>query len=470
MWRYLQRVLLVLALAGAANPASAFSLLGPNAGWQVVRIGYNLPFGPIDIGGPMNTGEEYRWNTPTITYGFDQSFLSSFGARGTQAVMQAIAILNNLPPMSQLSSNLSEYPTDTKRINHRASALGLLDMKSHALTYLLEELGLASPERYVYTLRDRRVINNVTWYDVIMRSFDPTYTPTPPFPPNPPPSRYVNDVLYTYHIDEFTAPVDFADAIEDPVDPLAFTRGAVVSAGDGLWIGWLGRGEYFTGLTRDDVGGLRYLYAGSGAWRNPNNENLIPGTTAGQGDCPWCPVGGTNVVSTNTVVDLALRPGVDKITFQLMQHDSLFGAFITVTNQYQDRYYTNSALETQTAQRVLTQPDILFTAEDLGLDAFGNVYMIRRSSTAGWVNNDALNGQATWNGPGVIQPQVVISFSNLGPYFSNWAPGNAFSLLEAGAFRGSLWGSFDGTTNPPVIFPEGYINIEGLEQRVLTGF
>lgn len=464
MSRFFQRAFLVLALAGAVHSASAFSLLGPyaadNSGtvWQVARIGYNLPFGPVDIGGPMNLGEEYRWNIKTITYGFDESFLNYFGAKGTAAVMQAVAILNNLTNVSQMSSDLSEFSTDTKRVNYQASALGLYDMKSFALAFLLEEMGLASPERYVFTLRDRRDIDNVTYYLIIKRNFDPITSN---------PSSYVNDALYTYYIGEFTQPIEFADAIEVPVDPLAFTDSAVVSTADGLWQRGLASGQFFTGLTRDDVGALRYLYGKSGSWRNSNIENLIPGTTgSGQsGDCPWCPVGGTNTVSTNTVVDLAPRPGVDKITFKLAKYDSIFGFFITVTNQYTDQYLTNSTLKTQTTERVLIQPDILFSAEDLGLTDKGNPITIARTDTANWANNDALNGQATLAGPGVIQPQVVITFSKLGPYIYNWTPN---FLDEVNGFPGFLWGSFDGSTNAPVVFPDG-VSIQYLEQQVLSG-
>jgi hypothetical protein len=459
MSQFFQRAVLVLALAGAVHSASAFSLAGPFEAWQVEGIGYNLGFN-ADVSGPKNLGEEYRWNIKTITYGFDESFLNYFGAKGTAAVMQAVAILNNLPPVSQMSANLSEFPTDTRRVNYQAGALGVLDMKSYALAILLEELGLASPERYAFTLRDSRTVENVLQYLVIKRNFDPVTSV---------PSSYVNDALYTYYIDNFTKPLVYIDAVEVPVDPLAFTHRAVVSISGGLEGGYLPMGEFVTGLTRDDVAGLRYLYGKSGSWRNLNIENLIPGTTSsGQnsGDCPWCPVGGTNAVSTNTVVDLALRPGVDKITFKLAKYDSLFGFFITVTNQYEDSYMTNGSLKTQTTQRVLIQPDILFSAEDLGLNGYGIPFTWRRSAP-NFVNNDALNGQATLAGPGIIQPQAVITFNKLGPYLFDFGPPSNF-LDELSGSPGFLWGFFDATTNAPVVFPDG-TSIQELEQQALGG-
>jgi len=460
MVRLLQRTVLTLAIAGAVPSASAFSLLGPFDTWQVAAIGYN-PLG-TDIGGPMNLGEEYRWNVKTITYGFDESFLNYFGAQGTAAVMQAIAILNALPPVSQMSSDLSEFPLESKRMNYRASALRLLDLKSEALGLLLEEMGLASPERYVWTLRDSRVIAGVTYYLTIMRNFDPVTRA---------PSKYVNGTLYTYAIID---PIQvlggstFADAVEIPVDPLAFTFTAVASQSDRLWGGGLYSGESFSGLTRDDVGSLRYLYRPN----NYNIENLIPGTTAaglGSGS-PWTPIYPTNVLGSNVVVDLALRPGVDKVAFQFRPNDSIFGNFATVTNQYTDTYVTNSTLKTQNTQRVLTQPDILFSAEDLGLTAAGTPNLARRTACAApvWVNNDALNGQAALAGPGQIQPQVVITFSKVGPYDIN-NDSSPFFLGEAGAYLGFVWGSFDGTTNDPVVYPIGS-SIQDLEQRVLGGY
>src|SRR5262249_51349111 len=129
----------------------------------------------------------------------------------------------------------------------------------------------------------------------------------------------------------------------------------------------------------------------------------------------------------------ALRPGVDHITFQQAKYDSVFGNFITVTNNYQDKYVTNNTIVTQTTQRILTQPDILFSAEDLGLDGNGDPIFIRRTFAAPtpWVDNDAINGQAALNGPGVINGQIVLTFNKLGPFFFNDGPDlNGLSFLD----------------------------------------
>jgi hypothetical protein len=462
MRRPFQRLLLALMIAGAANSAKAFSLLGPYASWQTPELSYNVL--NTDVGGPMNLGEEYRWNIKTVTYGIDESFLNYFGQRGVDELNKAIAILNNVPTFSSMSSNLAEYPMDTRRSNYRASALPLLDLKSHALATLVEEMGLASPDRYVWTLRARTVINSIPYYTVIKRNFDPvTWAP----------SSYVNGVLYTYIIQEFTAPINpWADAVEVIVDPLAQGYTAVVSAADDtLWGPGLGFGEFFVGLTRDDVGGLRYLYRPT----NYNIEDLIPGTTGGGlfigggGGDPWAPPGGGGggggFGGSNNVVTVALRPGVNHITFQQGQYDSLFGNFITLTNQYQDTYVTNSTLATQTTERILTQPDILFAAEDIGLTTIGTPVGWVRTDTSGWINNDALNGQAALAGPGVISPQIVITFSKIGPWLYN---DPSFVDESNPLITGFVWGSFDGTTNAPIVYPIGS-SIQDLERQVLGG-
>ena len=461
MLRYFQKPFLALMVVGAVHSAQAFSMLGPLGlavePWKTGEIGYN-PRG-FDIGGAMNLGEEYRWNMKTITYGFDESFLNYFGQRGVDEVKKAIAILNNVPAFSSMSSNLAEFSTDTRRENYRASALGLYDLKSAALGLLLEEMGLASPERYVWALRDRRPIAGTPYFQylVIKRNFDPVTLV---------PSSYVNGILYTYAI--LAIPFNggvFYDAVEVPVDPLAFGFSAVISSVDaeGSEVDSFPLGHFFVGLTRDDMGGLRYLYRPT----NYNVEDLVPGTTgSGVGGSPWFPAGGGG--TNNVAVGVSLRPGVDHITFQQGRYDSLLGNFITQTNHYQDTYVTNNTLVTQTTQRILTQPDIIFTAEDLGLTSGGFPVATRRT-TAGpsaWVDNNALNGQASLPGPGVIGPQIVISFSKIGPFLVNQEPSFLDEYNSFGGFF--VWGSFDGTTNAPIVYPFGS-SIEDLEQQIFRG-
>lgn len=265
------QIVTLLVLTLGIRPASGFSLLGPlssdpgGEAWQVRRLGYSDGEVLLNgaIGSPKNLTHEYRWNTPIITYGFDPTFINYFGTNGMAAVDAAMEIMNSLPDLSTLSQELTEYPLegqfgatttfrDSRRVNFTAQALNLIDMKSMTLGYLVEQLGLASPERWTWTLRGREVIGEppVTNFSVIMRNFDPvTYTP----------SRYVNGNRYTYQIIEDE---DDSAAFEIPADPesslYGFSSVANIIAPEGLES--LGFGVFYTYLTRDDIGGLRYIY------------------------------------------------------------------------------------------------------------------------------------------------------------------------------------------------------------------
>ena len=267
MMRLLRQSVLWGLLLGAAGSGQAFSLLGPYMSWQVGAIGYAL-LG--DIGGPMEKSAYYRWNVPDVYYAFDSSFTNYFGPRGMQAVDEAFGVLNAVPPASYI--NLNNYPqTDMLRENYQAAALGLFDVKSLVLGVMMEELGLADPIRFTWTLRLKQPVTGpppYTNYAVIKLNYDPdTLTP----------SSFVNGFLMSYRIYDPVgpAPLDYADAVELSVDAVpSFASGnptPVASSSGGLSFG---PGLYWAGLTRDDVGGLRYLlYTG-----NIKVESVLPGT------------------------------------------------------------------------------------------------------------------------------------------------------------------------------------------------
>src|SRR5947209_8868341 len=144
MLRFLKKFAWAGLLAGTVQGAFGFSMLGPFDSWQVTQLGYQTGFlgfnephppGVIDLplGGPMNLGEEYRWNIPVLYYSFDQNFLDYFGSNGVAAIDKAIAILNGLTNVSSYSPDLSEVPQETTRINYREQGLGHLDLKSATL-------------------------------------------------------------------------------------------------------------------------------------------------------------------------------------------------------------------------------------------------------------------------------------------------------------------------------------------------
>jgi hypothetical protein len=489
----LSRIIIALGfIVASVIVANAFSLLGPYKSWQVHAIGYQLAG---DIGGPMTPSEGYRWNTPTITYGFDSSFIDYFGPNGVAAVEKAIQILQDLPPATRIEDdgqnlyvNGQPVPFDTKFSNQDAAQAGLLDVKSYALTFLLEELGLAQPERFVFTLKDRTTttIGGVTFtnYLTIMANYDPiTFRP----------SQMVNLLPYGYQIfDPIRAPGgDYASAVEVPPDLATYGILAYTSVASGSGIndveiaqntGGLGLGiisglqpgDFYAGLTFDDVGALRFLYRTN----NMKVENLLPNTFGGNPAVggsgtnlsPWFPYLGTsnfffvgtnfffntNVFGTNATNNLivqGLRPGVNKLNFRRVNYDSILGQlFVPFTNRFLDTVISNSRPIIQPVQRAITRPDILFSAGDLGV--IGNPsrpVLMRRTNTDNWENNDAINGGvilADTGGPGVIRPPVNIIFTDQLPFFIDITPGGTFGFIGT-----IFWGSFDGSTNEPVIYP-----------------
>jgi hypothetical protein len=179
----------VVILFGQTDRLRGFSLLGPYESWMTADIGFVQP---NELGGPMKLGNEYRWNLPTIYYGFDQSFLDHFGHRGVQQVEHSVAIINNLPPVDQLSANLAEYPINPRSPkNFTAESQSVLDLKSVALTALLEQLGLTSPRRYGHVIRD---ISSVTNFTVVRRNYDPVVLSE---------SDTVNGTVYSYTLTKF---------------------------------------------------------------------------------------------------------------------------------------------------------------------------------------------------------------------------------------------------------------------------
>ncbi len=479
---------LLLALCLLAAPgASAFSLLGPFPPWQTRDLSYNLL--NTDIGGPMNIGEGFRWNVPVITYAFDRSFINYFGPRGVQAVEEAMQILKDLPPATKISPDLGEYSTQTLRENYEAEALGLIDLKTVALNLLVEELGLTDPVRYTYTLRARetRTVGGVTItnYLTVLRNFEPVAPHAS--------SRIVNGFLYTFEIEEFNLPVQHADAVEFlRFDSDTFLENVPVATGTSRF-GTTGPnptsdfGAFRTGLSRDDVGGLRYLY-------HPKNyavETLLPNITMGRRvDNTYTPfLGITNAVGVTNVIigtnqlgtnffSVGVRGGRNKLNFQRVFFDSIIGtAFTPTTNAYTDVLVsTNNQLVVQPLLRAITQPDIVFTAGDLGFTTPGlRPVLTRRTDTANWIDNDALNGSdqvgVNDRGPGVIPPQVVISFSDQFPAIVS--SDNAFLGSSSGedfGFVTGYWASFDGSTNAPVIYSRaGLIGVQQLRAQILGG-
>jgi len=514
MSRHIFALLVASLVLLAPRQASAFSLLGARASWMTDEVGLTPKYGAF-VGGPMNLGEAYRFNMPVLTYAYDASFLRFFGAGGVAAIESAMKVLNDLPAADSMSATLEEFPTTTLRHNATASALSIIDIKTTALAFMVGQLGVAAPENFIWSIRGHYKDGDVDFFSVFNPNFDPVTLQQ---------SSYINGFQFTYQIFQ-TEDAEWK-AVNFPVDPLAPAFTTVANFDQSF--GFRGRGaslafgfgSYFPALTREDIAAFRYMLSTT----NYAVEGLLPdviastggaigvsgGTSVGSGGIgggstggfsggfgePWSPVfsvfaGGTGsanppwstvTVSTNVATNAvvvtqvttglprvvtALRPGVGKYKFVQIGYDSILGASTTpylVT--WLDRYVTNRTTRVQAVARQVTLPDVLFSAGDLGVvDA---IPVLVGVTVDGYIDNSALNRVGGVQddelaGPGIITSGKQITFSKLGRYFIN--------IEETGEADGFLfggWGSFDGSTNAPVLFPTG-ASLKAIEKLVLGG-
>ena len=212
----IKRFLWVVFLASGVQASWGFALLGPtgNGGdaWQTATIGYDLayldesspdsPGGPVflgDIGAPKNIGEGYRRNVKTLYYTYDANFAGFFGPVGETNVDAAFAIMNSLTNVDSYTNDLSNFPLNSQHFNFQAQTLFLTDIKSETLHLLVEQMGLAAPERFTWTLGERDTPPGcplTTFYLVLQRNLAISPTPLNQIQY----SSYVNNVLYSYLI------------------------------------------------------------------------------------------------------------------------------------------------------------------------------------------------------------------------------------------------------------------------------
>ena len=380
MLQSLKRFLWVIVLVSAVPALWAYSLLGPvgngpgvsnpaEDSFQVTEIGYN-PLGiaaappfftDLNAIGPKNLGEGYRLNTPVLYYTFDPSF-GYFGSDGEAAVDKAFAIINSLTNVDNYSTNLTEFPLNSQEVNFLAATLGMQDVKSTTLTLILEQMGLADSIRYIWALQDRYNPPGSMCvapgpaqgyqYVVIQRNYDITATPL--FFNAPDVGQYspfVNGELYSYTIfdncDNPGASPPAADALEIAVDTLHDSPPVASGLGeDGLIVG-----GFYTGLTRDDVAGLRYLMSSNNVFApSPGYlETSAGGSTVTGG-------GGTSTTNSLTTSSLStlgtdpttlltLYPGIviDSVTTNIMNGTTNY--FYTFGNAVTNSFSTNTTVQ-----------------------------------------------------------------------------------------------------------------------------
>jgi len=171
----------------------------------------------------------------------------------------------------------------------------------------------------------------------------------------------------------------------------------------------------------------------------------------------------------------AVRPGIDKLTFSRVHFDSVLGFFVQTNYAYSDTVIVNGREFNQRLGRFVGQPDFLFQGADMtGGPTDDPPFTGIGARSDNFVSNAALNGSYGVTGaedgvygPGIVTPGVVVTFNTAGYRFiAGPYPAN---LTETTAFQLFVWGSFDGTTNAPVIYPYGS-SIEEIENRVTGGF
>ena len=147
----------------------------------------------------------------------------------------------------------------------------------------------------------------------------------------------------------------------------------------------------------------------------------------------------------------SLFEGIQKVRWERRDYDSLLGQFfVPVTNEFSMTEITNFNRVTRYIDRAIEQPDILFTADDIVTGP--EEWPILNFTISRQVPNYVTPTNINVLGPGTIQPTAAFTFNKVGPLFFNIGP--AF-VDEASATLDYIWGSFDGTTNDPIVYPDG---------------
>ena len=386
--------LLGLLLVGVPT-GRAFVLFGPaNEPWQIPTLGFDLP-GDLN-GAPKNLNEEYRWNVPVIYYSYDQTFLEYFGAQGVQAVDQGFAVYNNLLPASRYDVGLTNIPLSVRRVNYSAQAQTLLDVKSTTMSFLAEQMGLAEPERYAFCLHARHVGPGGCPADVSYLTVQRNLAYAPSSSTQVQYSDFINGAFLGYRIVDYcnTPPFPLSSAVPVFPDAYDFRLSPVASRVDEF-------GQFFNGLTRDDVAGIRYLISS-------NNINYEPSP-------PGVEVLVTNLPVIITTSDLS-RLAADSATnapaaLQALYPNLLIASYTfdftsLVTTNY-TFYYTNYSWTTTGAAPVL----VALTNYTTNL---GNIYQYQFANV---ITNP---GPPTYtvSNPPYTNSTITIVYTNIvaGPY------------------------------------------------------
>jgi hypothetical protein len=377
------------------------------------------------------------------------TFLDYFGEDGVNAVKSAMNVFNGLPASSSI--NINNYLTDgIEQVNYTAQAGSLLDLKSVVMWLVIEHMGLIG-ETHVFDLHSRLLPPGAATcqydYLVMNRNYDPvTWNP----------SDYVNGRYYTYSIwDGCPAGVQVGDAVELPYDT-ALSGFTAVATPEAIQLG-----GYYLGLTQDDVGGIKYLYSKN----NFMFEALDSNSVALPPSSAWSSFS-TNETETGISNFAGVLGGVEKVTFVQVNFSPWLGTnFNPITYHYTVPWIsTNGRLYQLPVARTITTPDILFTAADL-LPTAVPLFDPPLTRTGTFLTN----GFASPGGgvlTSTINPQMLVTLNNVGALYYNQTP---FFLSQTNAgYPLFIWGTFDGTTNAPIVYPSG-TSLQYLMEQIMEG-
>jgi hypothetical protein len=268
----------------------------------------------------------------------------------------------------------------------------------------------------------------------------------------------VNGRQYGYFIwDGCPAGVSVGDAVEIPIDTTT-TRFTAVATPENIQLG-----GYYLGLTRDDVGGLKYLYSKDNFMYQTLDDNSLAIPTAGE----WTPVD-TNATAGGLTNFSGIFGGVEKITFVRANFNPLLGPnFNPITYHYTvPMVGTNGRLSQLSIARTINTPDVLFTAADLvsnNLQYINDTSLFRSGS---FITNGFTSAGGGITGS-TINPQMVVTLNDVGALYYNSNPYFMDNTNTVG-YPIFIWGSFDGTTNAPIVYPSG-TSIQYLIEQILEG-
>ncbi len=196
------------------------------------------------------------------------------------------------------------------------------------------------------------------------------------------PSAYVNGILYTYWINKLCPATDEAITVPTSTDPLALACSPVARVTQ-IFSSVNYYGFYYTGLTRDDVGGLRYLLG---------TNNIIL-ENAGSGTLTSVTNTTSQLLYTSNLTafaQLALTNSDAQLT--ALYPDLVFSAPATnfpvvITNITTTAYYTNSPYDaySNSPPRLAFSTNYSLAVQLEYVHFFGNLQVVEFKNGA-WTN------------------------------------------------------------------------------------